>query len=350
MRLVPLATRSLEQAFGLGPVLLERAAVEQMPWIAASVIEGPAVVLGALQLAGRAVALGGAVNPRKGPGMRVIRRATTGTAAYIGQRCVHFSLALPHVAALHPDATARTLLNRNVRGFLLGIGRAGAAAHYFGREWIAVRGRPAALLGYEVSPGGAVLLELIAGIEEPFALPAALMTASERELDRYRGKSPAALQEALGPGRDLGGIVSLDAFAEKVMLAVAERSPSSVMTVSAPEVHRPAPDVSGAADPLPLGFVPGPAARVPIGWIDTAVEQARPGEGRVWLGGDVLAPSFLVRALAEAGGQDDGAGGRTGAASSLLVREGEFPMDGASPDDLLAAALTARRALAAFPG
>ncbi len=52
---------------------------------------------------------------------KVLRRATTGTAAFLGGRGVVWTLALPHAAALAPDATARTLLNRNVRGFLKGL-------------------------------------------------------------------------------------------------------------------------------------------------------------------------------------------------------------------------------------
>ena len=64
----------------------------------------------------------------------VVRRRTTGTAAWIGRRALWCSLALPAVDALYDDATLPTLLNRNVRPWLRGFTRSGIPAAYFGRE------------------------------------------------------------------------------------------------------------------------------------------------------------------------------------------------------------------------
>src|SRR5262249_4038067 len=122
MRAVSPSPRSIEDALGLGPLLLARSASDGAPWIAASVIEGPAIALGALVRAGRVIDMSAA----RAAGVRVFRRATSGTAAHIGRRAVLWTLALPHVAAIAGDATARTLLNRNVRGFLDGFSRRGA--------------------------------------------------------------------------------------------------------------------------------------------------------------------------------------------------------------------------------
>jgi hypothetical protein len=297
MKLLPAAACSPAEALALGPALLARAEAEGAAWLTASVITGPAVLLGASQRAGRVLDLGAAA----AAGTTVLRRATAGTAAHVRGRAVVWTLALPHVAALAPDATARTLLNRNVRGFLAGLARAGAPAHYFGREWISVRHRPAAILGYTMTPAGAVLIEVMAGVDAPLALPEALATDEERAVDRWRGKAPLALGE-LGDLEPLG-------FAAEVMRVVAPRD-GAPAEEGAPVVVAPAAPVTRADDPLPEGFAPVPGRRVPIGWIDLAVDRAG---GRVWIGGDVLAPRWALDAV--------GAGASDGT---------EAPIDGAS--------------------
>src|SRR5690348_7174186 len=107
MRTLELALRPLPEALALGPALLARAERDQIPLVAASLVQGPAVVLGAVQRAGRVVDLDACADA----GVLVYRRATTGTAGWIGGRAYLFTVGLPHVAALLPDATPRTLLN-----------------------------------------------------------------------------------------------------------------------------------------------------------------------------------------------------------------------------------------------
>jgi hypothetical protein len=269
---------ALGEALGLGPAALARAEASGAIAVAASVVRGPAVVLGAGQRAGRVVQL----DACGAAGTAVYRRATAGTAAYVGDRGIVWTLALPHVAALFPDATARTILNRNVRGFLAGLRRAGGGlAHYFGREWLSVRHRPAAIVGFEVSPAGAVLIEVIAGMDAPPALPDALVTDTERALDRWRGKAPAGLGEVVG-GDAL-------AIARQVMDAVAPQG--AAVDEGAPALT----PVTDASSPMPSGFVDGPGMAVPIGWIDTGIH---PATRAVWLGGDVLVPAGVRRDVA----------------------------------------------------
>lgn len=307
------AERSLDDALAIGPALLAAvsAGTAGEARIAASLIAGPAVVLGAAQRAGSVVDLGACASA----GVRVVRRATTGTAVYIGQHGLLWALALPHVAALVPDATARTLLNRNVRGLLRGFREAGALAHYFGREWISVNKRPAAVIGFDVTEGGAVLIEVLAGVEESVALPDALAAPEERAVDRWLGKRPAALREVLGG--DAPAIAATVAGAVGARVVEPPGGAASVATRA----------VECSDDPAPEGFERGPSARVPIGWIDTAFER---GTGRVWIGGDVLAPRALLRAIA--GGEES-----DGAAS---------PIEGATLGDLVEAARLARAAAA----
>ena len=270
------------EALALGPALLSRAESDRVPWIAATVVRGPAVLLGAAQRAGRVVRLDACA----AASTPVIRRATAGTAAYVGDRAIVWSLALPGVAALAPDATPRTLLNRNVRGFLRGLSRAGAVAHYFGREWISVRHRPAALLGFETTTGGAVLIEVIAGVDAPVALPASLATADEQAVDRWLGKVPAGLGEVLG-----GDALEIAA----VVMSTVSRWSATPDEPQAPFAITPLSPVTREDDPMPPGFVARPGARVPIGWIDVGAD---PATGQVWIGGDVLVPSHVRAAIA----------------------------------------------------
>lgn len=310
MRLV-LPARELPpaEALALGPALLERAEREQTAYLAASVIGGPAVLLGAGQRAGRVVRMDACA----ARGVAVLRRATAGTTAYVGGRAVVWTLALPHVASLIPDATPRTILNRNVRPFLDGLRRAGAVAHYFGREWISVRHRPAALLGFEASPRGAVLIEVVAGVDAPVAVPEEIAADDEKAVDRWMGKVPLALGEVVrGEPAEI---------ASAVMAAVAQRAPGPVEEVPPVEVSaRPA--VSCDDDPMPEGFVAGVGSRVPVGWIDVGVD---PATGRVWLGGDVLVPGHVREAIAAGDGD-----------------LADVPVEGAKLHDLREAALRAR--------
>ena len=151
-RSLPVERRSIDDARALGGRLLARVAADGAVWAAASVVEEEAVVLGAAQRAARVVDL----DACRAAGVRVVRRATAGTAALLAGRSLWLTLALPHVAALVPDATARSLLNRNVRPLLEGLRGLGFPAAYFGREWVSVAKRPAAVLGFDALPEGAV--------------------------------------------------------------------------------------------------------------------------------------------------------------------------------------------------
>jgi hypothetical protein len=281
----------------LGPALLREAREEGAPWIAASLCSGPAVVLGAAQRAGRVVELDACSRA----GARVIRRATTGPAAYFGGRAVVWTLALPAVTSLMRDASPRTLLNRNVRGFLRGFRGAGTAAHYFGREWITLRQRPGALLGFDIGPRGEVLLEVLAGHDESIAIPAGLSTQAEREVERWQGKSPAALADVLPAGRAPADI------AEVVIESVAAQASARLrharldLELEQGQAERASSASMSALDPIPEGLVPAPPRRVPIGWVEAAASPAGSAEPRrAWVGGDMLTSVWALAEIARA--------------------------------------------------
>jgi hypothetical protein len=253
--------------------------------LAASIVRGPCAALGALQRPEAVV--------RETPW---VHRATTGAEAWIGGAALWWSLALPRVDALFPDATSRTLLNRNVRGFLRGLTSCGALAHYFGRDVIAVRHRPAALLGYELLDDGRVLLDVIAGWDAPVTLPRAWQAPRRASRPRAEGLALAAVIS----GREPADV------AARVLEAVAARSSQTLDPCSEPpalpEDLYVAPQAQGAVE-------------VPIGWLDAGTLGGAP-----WLGGDVLTATAWLRRAAEALAQGE-------ALPEDAVLEGALPED-----------------------
>jgi lipoyl protein ligase-like protein len=311
MQIVDPAPRPVAEALALAPALLELVKGGDAA-ITASLLEGPAVVLGALQRAGRIVDLAACATA----GTVVYRRCTTGTAVYIGSRAVLWTLALPHVAALQADATLRTLLNRNVRGFLRGLSRGGAPAQYFGREWIAIHHRPAALLGFEVLADGRIVIEVFAGLDATIALPGELCAEEEREVDRWRGKEPMAIEAGDAMALVLRVIEAVAARGEERR---DRREVPGGLVISGP--------IGDPRSPVPDGLVVAAPIRAPVGWIDAAVDRSG-----LWIGGDALVASFAVAELA---------------AALLAGAEnvpGDAPIEGATWDDL---ARAGRAALAA---
>jgi hypothetical protein len=286
VRVVPPRAGSVADAVALGPALLARAAASDEPWLGATVTIARAVLLGRAQRAGRVLRPGACERAET----TVLRRATSGIAAHLDGKTILWALALPHVASLHPDATPRTILNRNVRGFLKGLARAGLPAAYFGRACISIQRRPAALLGVEMTAEGAVLLEVLAGMDAGLALPESIAQGEERDADHRRGPLSFALSEA----------TRLDAgeLAAAVMEVVAGvgHARAELVVAELPTVHA----VTTMNDPMSPGFEPGPSRAVPIGWLETGVDAS----GSVWLGGDALAPAHVYAAIAD--GRDPG--------------------------------------------
>jgi hypothetical protein len=306
MLVVDPKNRPLADALALSRALLTCAQERGSVVISASVVTGPAVILGAMQRAGRVVDMRACAEAS----VSVLRRTTTGTAAWMGGEGLVLALGLPHVAAIEADATGRTLLNRNVRPFLRALTRAGAMAHYFGREWISVKKRPAALLGFDVTRTGAVLMEVFVGLDQSIGLPVELTAIEERAVDRFQGKAPASLHEVL-PDAQGSHLASR-------LLAVIAGDASSSLDFDAATLERFRYErIVDGRDPLPPGFVPEKLERVPIGYVETAVLQDEPS-AKKWLGGDVLAPRWLYADLAE---------GETSPVST--------PIDGATVADLM---------------
>lgn len=289
MRARPVRTLSARECVARSLALRE-ACRDGEARVAAALVRGPCVALGSRQ---RAAAV-----------LRDVahtHRATTGAEAWIGGTALWWTLALPRVNALMPDATAHTLLNRNVRGFLRGLTGCGALAHYFGRDVIAVRHKPAALLGYDLLDDGRTLIDVIAGWDEGVTLPAAHRAPRRARVDRPEGIALASVIPDRTP----------EDVAARVMAAVAARG-GETLTEEPDEtlVLRPEPDET---------LVLRGEVAVPIGWVEAGLLAGRP-----WLGGDLLASTaWLTRA------------------EDALARGEALPEDavleGALPEDLLRA-------------
>ena len=262
---------TVARALSRAPGLLD-AVRDGVPRLSVALTRGEAVVLGSRQRAGRVVDLAAC----EAMGVPVLRRATTGTAASLRGNGILWTLALPRVDALLPDATLRTLLNRNVRLLLSGLTRAGATAGYFGREWVAVRHCPAAVLGYDVTDDGRVLVEALIGWSNDLALPKGTAAPEELRVDRWRMKQPVALGACVGEGW------SPLRVAETLVAAAAERT-GGRREEEAPPAERAWEKVRGANDPVPTGMRLGALVTAPIGYVEAAM-----GDTGRWYGGDAL--------------------------------------------------------------
>jgi hypothetical protein len=272
MQLIPARERSLREALALGELLLAQAQAQTTAVLAASVVRGPAVILGAKQRTGRVVDLQACADA----GVTVLRRKTTGTAAWFGSEGLVFTLALPHV----------------------------------GREWISIRKQPAALLGYDVTRTGAVLIEVFLGFDEPLLLPRKLGTSEENAVDRSPGKTVVSLREVWPDAR-------IETFANKAIATIVDLVGTGLVEFD-PTIDVEAARDESERDPVPEGLILQPLCRVPIGYLESAVHPDDPK--RRWLGGDVLAPTWVY---------DDVALGKGSA------ELGEVSIDGASVVDLV---------------
>jgi hypothetical protein len=125
-------------------------------------------------------------------GAPFVRRVSGGALVRASAGMLHVVLALASPSTLVPCAPSK-ILNRYVRPLLRALTRRGAAAAYFGRDWISVGHRPAASVGFahDTSTGRAVF-EAFVAVREPFSEPRA----------SFLGKSPGSLESICGRAFD----------------------------------------------------------------------------------------------------------------------------------------------------
>jgi hypothetical protein len=291
----------LDGALALGGRALAFAEGEQRAILASASIAAEALVLGALQredtLRERSAA--------RFDG-RVVRRASTGTEAQLSGAVLYHALALPRVDALFPDASSRTLLNRNLRLILRGYTAAGVPLRYFGTEVLALLGHPVALVGYEQSHTGATLIEVLVGLQSPCVVRPALKREPPASLFSILRSEPAPHELLL---RAVGG--------------AAERHGSVAEDVSAALTALPA-----VAAPAPPCLVPPAAVAIPLGVVEAVTEPSPQITGDLLIGtASVARFEAAVRGAISAGTPLD---------TALSALQGAA-LDGARPADLLSA-------------
>jgi hypothetical protein len=298
----------LDVALELGPRALAYAEATGTAVLASAVIEGQALVLGALQRE--------ATLRERSPArfdVALHRRATTGTEAQLSGPALYHALALPGVNALYPDASSRTLLNRNLRAFLQGYTAAGVPLRYFGTEVLALLGHPVALVGYDQTASGGVLIEVLVGLENPAVVRSALKREPPAALWSIVKSRPAPLDllEAVTRGvPERLGLSATDVLAE---LPPAQVSPAPAFS-----------DLPSVQVPIPLGVV----------------EASRAPELRIT--GDLLASRAALTEVERLASLVPAANPLDAAVLSPLAGTA---LDGARPADLLAALQASRAPL-----
>jgi hypothetical protein len=286
----------LERALGLAHAALALAEQGRAALLSAS-FESEALVLGALQredtLRQR--------SPARFDGV-VARRATTGTEARLSGAVLYHALALPSVSTLFADASARTLLNRNLRAVLRGYTAAGVPLRYFGTEVLALLGQPVALVGYDQAESGAILLEIWLGLEQPCVVRSAL-----------KREPPVALYRALHsepPAHEL---------LQRAVRGIVEKLGASTEQVSPVSVPVAAPSFEGVAS----------AVSIPLGVVEATVAP------RVRISGDLLVGTAALHRVERAAqlARDSGAP----LSAEVLAPLQGAPLDGARPADVLQA-------------
>src|SRR5580698_6297607 len=135
------------------------------------------------------------------------RRGSGGPAVRLGPGTVHVALALAHPGAL-TACDEKRIVNRSVRPLLRALTRVGATAHFFGRDWVSVRHRPAAWVGFaHDTTSRRTLFEAFIAVRTPFHIA---------QRSSFLGKPAGTLEEITGMSIDPARLAEtiVDAYAE----------------------------------------------------------------------------------------------------------------------------------------
>jgi hypothetical protein len=143
------------------------------------------------------------------------RRLSGGRAVATGAGFLHLTLALPHRSALVSDdplaLAPDQVLNRAVRGLLGGLEAAGAPAVYPGRDLVTSAGRPLAVLGLEIDPAGATLIDVVLSVARDQSLLPRLL--DRVDLDGVVSAPMTLPDDVTSVARALGRTPALDELA-----------------------------------------------------------------------------------------------------------------------------------------
>jgi hypothetical protein len=228
------------QAFARAESLAARISAHVSATLYAAPLEGEVLALGAHQHAPHA--LTAAAFERA----EVLRRATGGVTVRAGSGIAYVALCLRDASAL-VACPAGKLLNRYVRGLLVGLRALHVPAYYFGRDFISANADPCAYVGWAEGQDGSVQLEAFIALEQSFALPLELCAYPEPSEPRFRGKPLTTLAAVLGKSmpaqavleailegyaRMAGAELSVEALDDAAQQAAAPRAKSRVVELA----------------------------------------------------------------------------------------------------------------------
>jgi hypothetical protein len=149
-----------------------------------------------------------------GEALPLVRRGSGGPEVRLGAGSVHVTLALAHPAALAASDEKR-IVNRAVRPLLRALAKTGNLAHYFGRDWVSVRHRPAAWVGFAHDAStGRTLFEAVVAVRVPFAVTqrASFLGKPHGTLESIGGRAadPIRLADAIAESYAGDGLDTLD--------------------------------------------------------------------------------------------------------------------------------------------
>ncbi len=235
-------------------------------------------------LVGDAAALG-RHQPRGRTGhAREVRRLTGGRSTFYGDGILSLSAVIPSSQAWleeKEELPGPRLLNRYVRGLLVGLRSGGLPAFYPGRDFVTVAGRRVAYVTLERTDSGTVLFQSVIGATRPYLA---------RDPDPDFPGLPAP-PEATWIEREGGDPRVMRALA----VSYAKRFSLDLFDAPAPE--------PACAPPLELALPrhASGAVPIPIGQLEAHVELAADGTlARLKLAGDWIASSAEVAMLEEA--------------------------------------------------
>jgi hypothetical protein len=265
---------STEQIASLGAVALEGDLAGDAE-LSVHGLDREALVLGAFQRASSVAA-----DPRP-----MVGRVSGGPVVAVGRGTLHVVLALAKIDALEP-CTPRQIVNRHVRPLLRALTASGATARFFGRDWIDVKSRPTAWVGFaHDTVTGRAVLEAFIAVSSPFAVhPRAA----------YLGKEPGTLDAILGRSFDPPRIATAirKAYEEAWGERLALRAPEPTGSIAPPPLGAPPPP------PVPPTSMPDePAWAATVDEAIGLVAAGRDRHGVLRVGGDLLASRDAIARL-----------------------------------------------------
>lgn len=206
------------------------------------------------------------------------RRGSGGPEVRLAPGSVHVLLSLATPSALVP-CDAKRVVNRSVRPLLRALTKTGHLAHYFGRDWVSVAGRPVAWAGFaHDATSQRTTFEAVVAVGAPFAL---------RDRESLRGREPSIVD--VDPARLVDAIAAAYASDVESLAQSLGAAPGDAV------IDLPADELLATPAAAPIG--PEPA------WLATREEAigtlgAGPdAAGTFRVGGDLLASRDAIARL-----------------------------------------------------